>query len=118
MATSIISEKQAGVVIINVFTVVPQHQQKLIEMLEDATERVMQHIPGFISANLHKSLDGTKVTNYAQWQSKDALQAMLQNPRALGHMQEIEALASREGAIYEVAHVMHPSQPLIAHGSM
>jgi hypothetical protein len=24
-------------------------------------------VPGFISANLHTSLDGTRVINYAQW---------------------------------------------------
>ncbi len=116
MTTSTISAEQTGVVIINVFTVAPQHQQKLVEMLEDVTERVMQYVPGFISANLHKSFDGTKVTNYAQWESKEALLAMFHNPQATAHMQEIEALAHREGAIYEVIRVMRPSRSLVSPG--
>jgi quinol monooxygenase YgiN len=116
MNTSIISAGQTGVVIINVFTVAPQHQQKLVEMLEYATEKVMQYVPGFISANIHKSLDGTKVTNYAQWESKEALLAMFQNPQAIAHMREVEALARRDGAIYEVIKVMHPSKSLVSHG--
>jgi heme-degrading monooxygenase HmoA len=110
MATSTISAEQAGVVFINVFTVAPEYQQKLIEMIEDATEEVMQHIPGFISANIHKSLDGTKIINYAQWESKEAFLAMLQNPQATAHRHEIRALASPEGAMYEVTRVMRSSK--------
>jgi heme-degrading monooxygenase HmoA len=36
----------------------------------------MKHAPGFVSANIHRSLDGKKVVNYAQWESKEAFEAM------------------------------------------
>ncbi len=74
-----ISTEQDAVTLINVFTVAPEDQQRLLDLLIEATEEVMNE-PGFLSANLHKSLDGTKVTNYAQWRSRDDFEAMLSTP--------------------------------------
>jgi antibiotic biosynthesis monooxygenase (ABM) superfamily enzyme len=53
------------VTLINVFTVAPEDQQRLVDVLVEATQAVMRTQPGFVSANIHKSLDGTRVTNYA-----------------------------------------------------
>ncbi len=47
----------------------PEQQQRLVDLLVEATEAVMKYQPGYVSANIHKSLDGTRVTNYAQWRS-------------------------------------------------
>ena len=41
--------------LINVFTVEPEKQQ-LVTLLTEATEQTMQHMPGFVSANIHRSL--------------------------------------------------------------
>src|ERR1700726_1084178 len=68
--------------LINVFTVEPAKQQRLVDILVEATESTMRSLPGFISANIHKSLDGTRVANYAQWRSVEDFQAMLKNPEA------------------------------------
>ena len=52
----------------------PEDLQKLVQLLIDATEQTMKHAPGFVSASIHKSHDGTKVVNYAQWRSqKDSM---------------------------------------------
>src|SRR5207249_1401263 len=59
------------VTLINVFTVEPRHQQRLVDVLVEATEAVMNTLPGFISANIHKSLDGTRLVNYAQWRRRE-----------------------------------------------
>ena len=60
----------------------------------------------FVSANLHKSLDGTKVVNYAQWQSLEAFEAMLGNDEAVVHMKEAERIAEKfEPHLYEVSFV-------------
>src|SRR4051794_11042036 len=88
-----ISKSTEVVTLINVFTVEPSKQQRLVEMLVEATETVMQDLPGFVSATIHASLDGTRVTNYAQWRRREDFEAMLQNPAALVHMQPIAALA-------------------------
>ena len=74
------------VTLINVFTVAPEHQQELIEVLDRATVQVMRHLPGFVSANIHRGLGGTRVANYAQWTSRAAYEAMLGNPAAAEHM--------------------------------
>ena len=57
-----ISKDALLVTFINVFTVDPSNQQRLVELLARATETSVRHAPGFISASLHRSLDGTKVT--------------------------------------------------------
>jgi quinol monooxygenase YgiN len=79
--------------LINVFTVQPERARELADLLTAATEEVMQHIDGFISANIHLSTDGTRVVNYAQWRSAEALQAMQQNPTAREHMVQCAGVA-------------------------
>src|SRR3989449_10920652 len=75
-----ISTKSSVVTLINVFTVDPTHQQRLVELLTRATEVSVRHAPGFVAASLHRSIDGTKVTIYAQWRSVEDYQAMRQDP--------------------------------------
>jgi heme-degrading monooxygenase HmoA len=104
---TIISKDLNVVTLINVFTVEPSQQQKLINMLVDATEKTMRHLPGFISANIHKSLDGKQVVNYAQWRSRQDFNAMLENPEAIPHMKEIASFAKFDPNLYEVVEVMH-----------
>ncbi|MGO9335848.1 MAG: antibiotic biosynthesis monooxygenase [Acidimicrobiales bacterium] len=65
MTISIIEEGTSTVTLVNVFTVDPKDQQQLVEHWQQATEKVIRHLPGFISANVHRSLDRTKVINYA-----------------------------------------------------
>jgi quinol monooxygenase YgiN len=79
--------------LINVFTVQPGNASKLAALLDEATETVMRHVPGFVSANIHVSTDGTRVVNYAQWESPDAFAAMQANPVAREHMSKVAALA-------------------------
>ena len=89
--------------LINVFTVEPEKQEALIALLIEATEQTMKHMPGFVSANIHRSLDGKKVVNYAQWESMAAFEAMRKNPEAIPHMQAAAALAQFEPILCEVS---------------
>jgi len=92
--------------LINVFTVEPEHAQELADLLGAATAEVMQHLDGFISANIHVSTDSTRVANYAQWESLAAMQAMQANPTAREHMVKAAALAtSFEPHLYRVESV-------------
>jgi len=97
-----ISKESAIVTLINVFTVEPEKQKKLIDLLIQATEKTMRHLPGFISANIHRSIDGKQVVNYAQWRSRQDFEAMLKNPAAIPHMQEIASFTKFEPNLYEV----------------
>lgn len=89
--------------LVNVFTVKPEDQQKLVTLLVEATERTMKHLPGFVSASIHKGLDGTKVVNYAQWRSKEDFASLRRNPEARKHMDAAAALASFDPILCEVA---------------
>ena len=100
-----ISKDNKCVTLINVFTVEPENQQRLVDVLTEATEQVMSRQPGFISANLHKSLDGKRVANYSQWSSVEQYQAMLKNPQVVPHMEEATQLATFDAHLYEVSHV-------------
>ena len=97
-----ISRDNECVTLINVFTVDPVNQERLIELLIQATETSVRHIKGFLSASFHRSLDGTKVTAYAQWRSADDYQAMRRNPVASPYMEQVLALATFESGMYEV----------------
>lgn len=96
------------VTLINVFTVEPENQQQLIELLTQATEESVRSKPGFISASLHKSLDGTKVTMYAQWRSAEDYQAMREDPAPLPYLERALAIAKFEPGMYEVVETFLP----------
>jgi quinol monooxygenase YgiN len=96
------------VILINVFTVEPARQHELIELLTRATEDSVRHARGFMSARLHRSLDGTKVTMYAQWRSNEDYQAMRENPAPLPYLQRALAIAKFEPGMYEVVQTFYP----------
>jgi len=88
--------------LVNVFTVSPDKQAELANLLVRATDETMKDLPGFISASIHRSLDGTRVINYAQWRSRADFAAMRENPQAQPHMKAAAALASFEPIVCEV----------------
>jgi quinol monooxygenase YgiN len=89
------------VTLINVFTVEPAYQQQLIELLMRDTQTLVRHAPGFISSSLHRGLDGTKVTMYAQWHGIQDYQAMRENPAALPYLQQARAIENFDPGMYE-----------------
>jgi heme-degrading monooxygenase HmoA len=95
------------VTLINVFTVKPEDQDQLVDMLTKATDGAMSKIPGFISANIHKSADGTRVANYAQWRSAQDFEAMMKMPEAQAHMAPITKIATYDAHLYDVVTVRH-----------
>ena len=109
MAT--ISPSSKVVILINVFTVEPANQRRLLELLAGATETSVRHAPGFISASLHRSLDGTKVTMYAQWRTVAHYQAMRENPAPLPYLQQALAIARFYPGMYEVVETFFGTAP-------
>jgi quinol monooxygenase YgiN len=96
------------VTLINVFTVAPERQQQLIDLLTSATQGSVRNAPGFLSARLHRSLDGTKVTMYAQWRSNEDYQAMRKDPAPLPYLTQALEIASFEPGMYEVVQSFSP----------
>ncbi|MEO8070776.1 MAG: antibiotic biosynthesis monooxygenase family protein [Acidobacteriota bacterium] len=90
------------ITLVNVFTVKPENQQQLARLLVEATEQTMKHLPGFVSANIHKSLDGTKVINYAQWRRLEDFEAMQHNPSVAPHMKAATAISKPDPVLCQV----------------
>lgn len=105
-STTTITTTDEVMTLVNVFTVTPERQQELVDVLAEATE-VMRQLPGFVSANLHRSLDGARVVNYAQWRTHEDFQAMLQDPTAQPHMGRAAELAGFDPIVCDVVHVGH-----------
>lgn len=96
------------VTLVNVFTVEPQRQDELLTALEHATSTVFATVPGFISANLHASLDGTRVINYAQWASETAFKAAMEQADVREHIGRSAALAtSYDPTLAQVRSIHH-----------
>jgi quinol monooxygenase YgiN len=97
------------VVLINVFTVEPARQQDLVELLTRATEGSVRHASGFISARLHRSLDGTKVTMYAVWRREKDYQAMREDRTPQPYLEQALAFATFDPGMYEVVRTFSPT---------
>jgi len=101
MVTSISKDAQL-VTFINVFTVEPANQQRLVDLLVRVTDSFVRHAPGFVSSSLHRSVDGTKVTMYAQWRTVEEYEAMRRDPAPLPYLKEALTFATFEPGMYEV----------------
>jgi quinol monooxygenase YgiN len=96
--------------LINVFTVTPEKQHELIALLTDVTEQNVRHHPGFVSASLHRGIDGTRVTMYAQWASIDDYETMRQNPGPAPALEQALKMATFDPSMYEVAEIFLPDK--------
>ena len=107
-ARATISPSDAVLTVINIFTVAPEDQGRLIDLLTRATESTVARVPGFISASLHRGREGTKVAMYAQWRSWDDYQRMRANPIASPFLTEALTFSSFEPGFYHVVTVFSP----------
>jgi quinol monooxygenase YgiN len=97
-----VSKDAKLITFINVFAVDPANQSRLVDLLTKVTDAFVRHARGFVSASLHRSLDGTKVTMYAQWRSLEDYEAMRKDPGPLPYLQEALTIAKFEPGMYEV----------------
>jgi len=95
--------------LINVFTVDPANQRRLLDLLARATDEFVSRAPGFISSTLHRGLDGTKVTMYAQWRSAEDYESMRRDPGPLPFLEEALTIAKFEPGMYEIVRTFSPS---------
>jgi quinol monooxygenase YgiN len=108
-AMTTISKDADRITFINIFTVEPSNQSRLVELLIKVTDSYVRQAPGFISASLHRSLDGTKVTMYSQWRSLGDYEAMRRDPGPVPYLQEALTIAKFEPGIYEVVESFAPA---------
>ena len=103
-----ISQTNDVATMINVFTVEPENQQQLIEIwLEEGKQ--FEALPGFLSAALHRSIDGTRVINYAQFQqAEDWLDISRRAGQLFG---SFRAISQSDPHLYEVVYLSQQQPP-------
>lgn len=95
-------EANRGIVTqINSLTCKPENQQPLIDLLVESARSVC-HLPGWLSANIHRSLDGTRVVNYAQSESHGAALEIIEKLRTGGFLDQNKLLGEAHPGLYEV----------------
>jgi len=90
---------------VNVFTVAPDRQQALVDSLIE-TVNAARAVPGWLSASVHRSYDGSKVINYVQFASHEAARAVLAHLAAGGYLQRNTSLGSVAPGQYEVVYTL------------
>ena len=96
----------AGIITqINVFTVPEGGQQALLDHLAEAA-RACREVDGWLSANLHRSLDGTRVANYAQARDMQAMERVFQKLQSGGFIARGNMLGTAHPGLYEVVHTL------------
>jgi heme-degrading monooxygenase HmoA len=101
--TATIASQAAYLTLINVYEVEAGKQAQLAKALSEATESTIRHQPGFISVCVHSSLDGRKVVNYAQWESKEHFEGFMKKPETQEQLRQFAGLAkSVAPSLYKV----------------
>ncbi len=99
-----VSQEGNLVTVINVFEAKPEQQQELIDGWIRFVEEKVIGETGLIGAALHRSMDGTRVVNYAQWRSVEDYERFMKKYRE--QMEARRPVASRvDFHLYEVVYL-------------
>lgn len=94
------------VTLINAFSCEPRAQDDLIKAWRNATEVELGGLPGIVSAALHRSLDGTRVVNYAQWQSAEDWENLTRVGTMKKYFQRMGQFGHPDAHLYEVVYTL------------
>ncbi|WP_233219893.1 antibiotic biosynthesis monooxygenase [Pleurocapsa sp. CCALA 161] len=83
------------------FRLPAENQPRMIELAKENVVKAME-LPGLISANFHRSLDGTRVINYGQWLDRESIENLKKQPGFGGKSEYWEGVAENEHHLYEV----------------
>jgi heme-degrading monooxygenase HmoA len=90
-------------------TVVETDPGKQPEALRVMTERArfMARQPGFVSISVHRSLDGRRIINYIQWETREQLQSAHKSPEFRKEWRHFDDLTyDIDPHLYELTEVM------------
>jgi quinol monooxygenase YgiN len=83
----------------------PDTQDEVLRLMTERA-RFMASQPGFVSASLHRSDDGSHVVNYVQWRNRDQLMAAHQSPEFRKIWPRFGELVDEvEPCLYDIVHV-------------
>lgn len=99
--------QQGNHVVTQITVVEPEsgQQQAAVKLMTERA-RFMAKQPGFVSIKLHRSLDGRRIVNVIQWNSREQLEAAHHAPefrKEWGHFDDVADAI--EPQLYEICHV-------------
>ena len=97
------------VTLINVSSREPQNQQHLIDSWVRVTEERLGELPGIVLASRHRSKDGTRVVNYAQWKSSENWKNLYRIGRQ-SWFQEMRRYVKPDAHLYEVCYQLDKTE--------
>ena len=84
----------------------PAKQAQALSMMSERA-RFMSRQPGFVSISLHRSLDGRRIVNYIQWQSREQLKSAHRSPDFRKEWNQFDQLTDGiDPHLYEVVEIM------------
>jgi len=97
-----IAKNNDVITVIIIFAVEPERQQELIDTIIEFLETTLKQQPGFVSSCIHKSIDGVRVMNYAQWKTQQDYQAFINNSEVQAKGAKLFQFQIHESHVYEV----------------
>jgi hypothetical protein len=91
--------------LIKLFDCEPQHQRHLIDSWVRTTEEQLDSLPGIISARPHRSKNGTRVVNYAQWKGSGNWERFFRIGTK-SWFREMRKYAKPDAHLYEVGYLL------------
>ena len=85
---AVIDQYRSLLTVLVVFELSPEQVDEQIATIKEFLLESVKQQPGFVSANLHISLDKTRIVNYAQWRTEQDYQNFLEN-------EDVQAKASK-----------------------
>ena len=80
------------VTMINYFRVAPADQEEFAQIEAEEVDKYGVDMDAALAASFHRSLQGSRVFNYAQWRSKEALEASQQTEEFKQHLKRMSHL--------------------------
>lgn len=101
---AIIAVTKKFTTLINILTVEPEDQPKLIQLLRESTDKVVTKLDGWIATSFIVAEDRRRVAIYSQWRDLAAVEAMRANPDMVAYFPRIAALAAFDGFAGDVVY--------------
>ena len=101
-----IQTRQQPVTQITIIESEPGRQKEALSLMAERAQ-FMARQPGFISISLHRSLDGRRIVNYIQWQSREQLQSAHKSPGFRKEWNHFDRVTDEiDPHLYEVVQIM------------
>lgn len=106
-----IAKNNDVITVIIIFAVEPERQQELVDNIVEFGEKGVKYQPGFVSSSIHKSIDGLRVMNYAQWKTHEDYQTFINNSELHQLGAKLSQFQIHESHIYDEIVVSLPDMP-------